>query len=96
MEDLLTKEKTRVDVPRNYNVVMINDDFTPMDFVVDILMNVFAKTLNEALALTLEVHNKGRGIAGTYSRDIAETKVMKAMDMAKTEEHPFRVEVQPA
>ncbi|WP_298841906.1 ATP-dependent Clp protease adaptor ClpS [uncultured Salinicola sp.] len=96
MEDLLTKEKTRVDVPRNYNVVMINDDFTPMDFVVDILVGVFGKTLNEALALTLEVHNKGRGIAGTYTRDIAETKVTKAMDMAKAEEHPFRVEVQPA
>ena len=96
MEDLLTKEKTRVDAPRNYNVVMINDDFTPMDFVVDILVGVFGKTLNEALALTLEVHNKGRGIAGTYTRDIAETKVMKAMDMAKAEEHPFRVEVQPA
>lgn len=96
MEDLLTKEKMKVDAPKSYNVVMINDDFTPMDFVIDILIGVFGKTLEEALALTFEVHNKGRGIAGTYTRDIAETKVTKAMDLAKAEEHPFRVEVQQA
>lgn len=96
MEDLLTKEKMKVDVPKSYNVVMINDDFTPMDFVIDILIGIFGKTLQEALMLTFEVHNKGRGIAGTYTRDIAETKVAQAMDLAKAEEHPFRVEVQQA
>ena len=96
MEDLLTREKMKVEVPKRYNVVMINDDFTPMDFVIDILIALFGKTLEEAFALTLEVHNKGRGIAGTYTRDIAETKVAQAMDLAKAEEHPFRVETQQA
>ena len=94
MEDLLTREKKKVDVPKRYNVVMINDDFTPMDFVIEILIGVFGKTLDDALALTFEVHKSGKGIAGTYTRDIAETKVTKAMDLAKAEEHPFRVEVQ--
>ena len=96
MEDLLTKEKIRVDAPRNYNVVMINDDFTPMEFVIEILIGIFGKTVEDALALTFEVHNTGKGIAGTYTRDIAETKVTEAMDLAKSEEHPLRVEVQPA
>ena len=96
MEDLLTREKMKVEVPKRYNVVMINDDFTPMDFVIDILIALFGKTLEEAFALTLEVHNKGRGIAGTYTRDIAETKMARAMDIAKAEEHPFRLEVQQA
>ena len=96
MEDLLTKEKAKVHVPRNYNVVMINDDFTPMEFVIEILIGIFGKTVEDALALTFEVHNTGKGIAGTYTRDIAETKVTEAMDLAKSEEHPLRVEVQPA
>lgn len=96
MEDLLTREKRKVEVPKSYNVVMFNDDFTPVDFVVAVLMSVFGKETHDAVALAFEVHQTGRGIAGTYTRDIAETKVMKAMEMAKSEEHPFRVEVQPA
>ena len=96
MEDLLTKDRTDVAIPKSYNVVMFNDDFTPMDFVIAILLKVFKKSETEALSLTMEVHNKGQGIAGTYSRDIAETKVTEAMDYAKAHEHPFRLEVQRA
>ena len=96
MEDLLTKERADVKLPRRYNVVMLNDDFTPVDFVVEVLTRLFDKTFDEAAALAFEVHRGGRGIAGTYTRDIAETKQARAMDFAKSEEHPFRMEVQPA
>jgi len=96
MEDLKTREKVEVKIPKSYNVVLLNDDFTPMDFVVDVLMKIFGKNEEEAVRLTLEVHNKGKGIAGTYTRDIAETKALAAQQMAKAEEHPFKPEVQEA
>tara|TARA_Y100001968_G_C19197868_1_gene638454 strand:- start:556 stop:846 length:291 start_codon:yes stop_codon:yes gene_type:complete len=96
MEDLLAKEKQKVEVPRTFNVVMFNDDYTHMDFVIIVLVEVFGKTVEEAVTLAVQVHKDGQGIAGTYSRDIAETKVTIAMDKAKEAEFPFRLEVQPA
>lgn len=96
MEDLLTREKSDVKAPRPYNVVMFNDDYTVVDFVVYILIQIFGKTTDEAIALAQEVHENGRGIAGTYPRDIAETKVAQAMDKAKEYEFPFRMEAQPS
>lgn len=96
MEDLLTKDKADTKIPRNYNVVMLNDDFTPVDFVVEVLIRIFGKSTEEACALAFEVHKNGRGIAGTYPRDTAETMTMRAMNMAKAEEHPFMMQVQPS
>lgn len=96
MEDLLTREKRKVETPRTFNVVMLNDDYTPIDFVVYVLVEIFGKTMDEAVQLAVQVHQKGKGIAGTYTRDIAETKVSHAMDLAKENDHPFRLEVQSA
>ena len=93
---VLERRTQRAKPPQMFQVVLLNDDFTPMEFVIEILIGIFGKTVEDALALTFEVHNTGKGIAGTYTRDIAETKVTEAMDLAKSEEHPLRVEVQPA
>lgn len=88
-------ERQQVKPPRKYAVVMLNDDFTPMDFVVEILMKFFGKNMEDASRIMLDVHKKGKGIAGTYSMDIAETKAVIANDFAQEHEHPFRCLVEP-
>lgn len=94
MEDLLTRTKAKAKLPRLYSVVLLNDDFTPADFVARLLVEMFAKTTEEAISLAMEVHRKGRGIAGTYTRDIAETKVSRAVDAARAAGHPLLLDMQ--
>lgn len=93
-----TKERQREknDYSEQYNVVMINDDFTTFEFVMKMLRTVFFKSIGEADRLTLKVHQEGRSVIGTYSYDIAVSKVNKAMEMARQEGFPFRLEVEPA
>lgn len=93
-----TKEKTRINVrePKRYRVIMHNDDFTPMDFVVEILIDIFRKDLLEAERLMMMVHENGRAAVGSYSYDIAVTKVRAASARAKEEDFPFRMTVEEA
>lgn len=90
------KEKTgtQVRIPKKYVVVMHNDDFTPMDFVVKILMEIFNKQEQEAVSLMMQVHKGNKAIVGTYSYDIARSKSERAMAMAREEGYPFRVTVE--
>ncbi len=81
--------------PKLYNVVMINDDFTPMDFVIHVLTDVFNKNTETATVIMLEVHQKGEGVAGTYIKDIAVAKKDKAMEWADKAGHPFKLVVKP-
>lgn len=74
---------------------MLNDDFTPMDFVVLVLNRLFDKTQDEAEAIMLDVHEKGKGWAGCYTREIAETRVAQVNSMAQANEHPFTCELEP-
>ena len=90
------KQDEKVKPPRKYHVVMLNDDFTPMDFVVAVLVKFFSKSMDEAVAIMFDVHKKGKGIAGTYSRDIAETKATTVSQFAQENEHPFKLTVEPA
>ena len=76
--------------------VVYNDDYTPMAFVEFVLKNVFHISTLDALALTLVVHTKGKGVAGTYTFEVAEQKQCEVLLMAKIEEHPLRVEVERA
>lgn len=87
------KDRTvhRLKEPSRYHVVMHNDDFTTMDFVVEILQDIFHKSGAEAEALMMKVHNQGRAVIGTYSYDIASTKVSEATTRARAEGFPFRV-----
>jgi ATP-dependent Clp protease adaptor protein ClpS len=75
--------------PPLYRVVLINDDFTPMEFVVDILESVFGMERTRATQVMLEVHTKGKGICGVYSFEIAETKVAQVMSIARQQQHPL-------
>lgn len=92
---VLDREDIRHDKPKMFNVVLVNDDYTTMEFVTSILCDVFNKSVEEAERIMLHVHEKGKGVAGTYTYDIAETKQAMAMDRAHAEEHPLRVELQP-
>lgn len=93
-----TKEKTRIDIrePKHYQVIMHNDDFTSMEFVVNILEEIFHKDEIEAQRLMLMVHERGRAAVGSYSYDIAVTKTAAAMERAKEEGFPFRMTVEEA
>lgn len=88
--------KDRVREPKLFNVIMLNDDFTTMEFVVDVLIKIFGKDHASAEALMLVVHNKGRAAVGTYPYDIALTKIGKAMNLAKEKGFPFRMTVEEA
>ena len=76
--------------PKKYNVFILNDDYTSMDFVVDILISVFRKSYEEAENIMLEVHKKERGLCGVYSHEIAETKVMQVIKKAKDNGFPLK------
>lgn len=76
--------------PPLYKVVLLNDDYTPMEFVIEILKGVFHKTQEEAFQLMMEVHNLGSAICGVYTRDIAETRADRALAVARMEEHPLQ------
>jgi ATP-dependent Clp protease adaptor protein ClpS len=94
--DLLEKNEVKAKHPSMWNIVFYNDDSTPMDFVEFVLKRVVHLPTLDALALTLVVHTKGKGIAGTYTFEVAEQKQCEVILMAKIEEHPLRVEVEQA
>ncbi len=75
--------------PPLYKVVLLNDDYTPMDFVVEVLQRFFNKDRSQATQIMLHVHTRGKGVCGVYSRDIAETKVSQVNDYAREHEHPL-------
>jgi ATP-dependent Clp protease adaptor protein ClpS len=92
--DLLEKGEVKAKRPSMWNIVFYNDDYTPMDFVEFVLKTIFHISTLDALAFTLAVHTQGKGIAGTYTFEIAEQKQCEVLLLAKIEEHPLRVEVQ--
>lgn len=93
-----TKEKTRTRVrePKRYQVVMHNDDYTPMDFVVKILIEVFHKEEKEAVTLMMTVHKSGKAVVGSYSYDMAVSRTRTATRRAEEEGYPFRMTVEEA
>ncbi len=92
------KEKSEISVrePRQYNVIMLNDDFTTMEFVVSILIEIFKKDAVTAEQIMMNVHKNGRAAVGCYPYDIAESKKEKAMQRAKEKGFPFRMLVEEA
>lgn len=76
--------------PPLYRVILLNDDFTPMDFVIEILVNFFGMSEEQATAVMLQVHTRGVGICGTYSKDVAETKVYIVNSYALENDHPLK------
>ncbi len=87
--DVLTESKTRLEKPKLYKVILHNDDFTTMEFVVFVLQYVFNRSDAEAFSVMLKVHNEGIGIAGIYPFEIANMKSEKAINIAKAREYPL-------
>jgi len=80
--------------PKRYKVLILNDDYTSMDFVIDVLMSIFHKSFQEAEAIMLEVHKKDKGVCGIYTHEIAQTKVMQVHKKARENGFPLRAEME--
>jgi ATP-dependent Clp protease adaptor protein ClpS len=87
---VIVKPKPKTKKPSMYKVLMLNDDYTPMEFVVHILERFFAKNRQEATRIMLHVHRRGVGICGVYTYEVAETKVTQVMDFARQHQHPLQ------
>lgn len=88
--DTLLKPRPKTKKPRMYKVILLNDDYTPMDFVIEVLQKFFNKNQDEATEIMLHIHRRGIGICGVFSYEIAETKVMQVMDFARENEQPLQ------
>lgn len=86
---LLEAQDTQAQRPPLYKVLLLNDDFTPMDFVIVVLQKFFAMDREQATRIMLKVHNEGRGLCGVYPRDIAATKVEQVAAFARDNQHPL-------
>ncbi|QNL18918.1 ATP-dependent Clp protease adapter ClpS [Hyphobacterium sp. CCMP332] len=85
-----TRTRPKTKKPSLYRVVMLNDDFTPMEFVIEVLMRIFNKSPEEATQIMLHVHQNGVGVCGVFTFEIAETKVAQVMDLARRAQHPLQ------
>ena len=88
--NIRTQTKTRTKKPSLYRVLILNDDYTPMEFVVYVLERFFQKTRDEATTIMLHVHQHGVGVCGTFTYEVAETKVAQVLDLARRNEHPLQ------
>ncbi len=93
--DVATEPEKKVQKPRLYKVLLHNDDYTTMDFVVMVLMSIFHHKEEDAVRIMLHVHQAGIGVAGVFSYEIAETKVRKVTDFARQHEFPLRSSMEP-
>lgn len=95
-EDLVLDERRKAKRPRLYKVLLHNDDFTTMEFVVAVLVRYFHKSVDEAARIMLEVHRRGLGVAGVFTFEVAETKVVQVTAEAREEGMPLKCTVDPA
>ena len=91
---LLLESKPKTKKPSMYNVILLNDDYTPMEFVVLVLEKIFNKRQEEATQIMLHVHKKGIGVCGTYTFEVAESKCKSVIDFAKKNEHPLQCTIE--
>ncbi len=93
---LATKTRTKAKKPSMYKVLMLNDDYTPMEFVVLVLKRYFRMDLEQATRVMLQVHQKGVGVCGIFPYEVAETKVNQVMDFARENQHPLQCTLEKA
>ena len=91
---VILDKKIETQKPALYRVLMLNDDYTPMEFVIEVLEKFFQKNREEATQIMLHVHQRGVGICGVYTYDLAETKAMQVMNYARKYEHPLQVQLE--
>jgi len=96
-EKTILKNQTNLDFkkPKMYKVILLNDDYTTMDFVVEILITVFHKSAADATRIMLDVHQKGKGVVGVYTYDIARTKIAQVEKLANEREFPLAAVMEP-
>lgn len=87
---IILKTRPKTQKPSMYKVLLLNDDYTPMEFVVMILESIFGKSREEATQIMLHVHRRGVGVCGVYTFEVAETKVMQVMALARQNQHPLQ------
>lgn len=93
---LLETAKPKLKPPRRYQVVLLNDDFTPMDFVIEVLQTFFAMDLEKANSVMMQVHRNGKGVCGVYSREVAEMKVAQVNRFSRENKHPLMCQLEVA
>ncbi len=91
---VVVKARPRTRKPAMYKVLMLNDDYTPMEFVVHVLERFFQKTREEATRIMLHVHRRGVGVCGVFTYEVAETKVTQVMDLARQNQHPLQCTIE--
>ena len=91
----LVVSKVKQKKPKLYKVILLNDDYTPMEYVVNLLKEVFRKSENDAINIMLMVHKKGSGVCGVFTKEIAETKVFTVVRRAKSDQHPLKCIMEP-
>lgn len=91
---VLETKKSKVKPPPLFKVVLLNDDYTPMEFVVHVLERFFNKSREEATRIMLHVHRRGVGVCGVYTYEVAETKVTQVMDLARQHQHPLQCTIE--
>jgi ATP-dependent Clp protease adaptor protein ClpS len=87
--------RTQIKLPRRYRVLLLNDDYTPMDFVVEVLKHFFYLHEEIAIQVMLQVHFQGKGVCGVFTRDVAETKIALVNEYARVNEHPLLSSMEP-
>ena len=91
---VILETRPRTKKPSMYKVIMLNDDYTPMEFVVYVLQRFFSMTNGQATAIMLNVHQRGIGVCGVYSYEVAEAKATQVMDYARQNEHPLQLQIE--
>ncbi len=91
-ESAREQTRERIKIPRQYQVLIYNDDFTPMEFVVEVLIRIFGKDADSAVTLMMSIHKGNYAVAGVYPKDIAQTKATEAEQWAREEGYPLKVE----
>ena len=91
---VVTKARTRTRKPAMYKVLMLNDDYTPMEFVVHVIERFFNKSREESTRIMLHVHRRGVGVCGVFTYEVAETKVTQVMDLARQNQHPLQCTIE--
>lgn len=94
LSEVLVPEETKLKPPPLYRVVLLNDDYTPMEFVVDVLRYFFGMNTETATRVMLKVHTEGKGVCGVYPREIAETKAVQVNEHARASEHPLMCDIE--
>lgn len=93
--DSAVREREKIDEPRRFKVILLNDNFTTMEFVVHVLKTVFRHSSAQATRVMLHIHNSGTGVAGVFSREVAETKIDQVHSLAAEAGHPLQCSMEP-